>query len=79
MQAIIPRPDIAPILQESFIALAADVDDLEPEVGALVSNLSNAQMLPFIIVTDSDGNFATGFAGAVTPTTLKDLLEGVLA
>ena len=74
-----PRPDIAPLLQERFVALASDVDEPEPEVLRLLSELKNATMLPFVVLADGEGNFLDGSAGAVQPERLKTMLEGVLA
>lgn len=79
VQALVPRPDIAPLLAEHFVAVAADVDDTEPALHQLVYELPNAQMLPFVIVTDADGRFLDGHAGPLTPDELRRLLEGVLA
>ncbi len=72
-----PRPDIAPLLQERFVALAADVDEPAPEVHRLMIALENATMLPFVALADAEGNFLDGSAGAVQPERLKTMLEGV--
>ena len=74
-----PRPDIAPLLQERFVALAGDVDQPEPEMNQLMSELKNATMLPFVVLADAEGKFLDGSAGAVQPERLKTMLEGVLA
>lgn len=78
MQAIVPRPDIAPLLQEHFVALAADADLPEPEVHKLMYKVKNATMLPFVILADADGHFLAGSSGAVAPEQLASLLQGVL-
>ncbi len=66
-------------MQERFVALASDVDEPEPEVHRLMSELKNATMLPFVVLADAEGNFLDGSAGAVQPERLKTMLEGVLA
>ena len=79
MQALVPRPDIAPILQENFVAVAAEVDDPIPELHALILQLPSAQMLPFVVITDAEGRYLDGHAGALAPDQLRELLQGVLA
>ena len=76
MQAVLPRPDIAPLLQEGFIALASDVDEPEPSVHTLATKLENAMMLPFVIIADPEGGFVDGSSGAVDPARLRAMLEG---
>ena len=75
MQAVVPRPDVAPLLQEHFVALAADADLPEPEVHRLVFKLKNASMLPIVILADAEGTFLEGFAGSSDPARLRALLE----
>jgi len=70
----VPRPDIAPVLQEGFVALAADCDDPEEEVVDLAQRLEDAHMLPFVIVADSNGQFVGGASGMQTPEGLLGLL-----
>lgn len=67
MQGVLPRPDVAPLLQQHFVALAADADDAEDEVIALAQQLENAFMLPFVIFADEDGRFLDGSSGLVNP------------
>ncbi len=67
MQGVIPRPDVAELLQGHFVALAADADDPEPAVIELASKLEGAMMLPFVIFTDAEGQFLDGYSGVVTP------------
>ena len=78
MQAVIPRPDIAPLLQEHFVALAADCDNAEPEVEELAMKIPDAMMLPFVILTDHNGQYLDGWAGAVAPDVLKRMLESAI-
>lgn len=76
MQAVIPRPDVAPLLQEHFIAVASDCDDPEEEVIALAQQLEDAMMLPFVLFADADGKYLDGYSGVVTPPYLiKKLTE----
>ena len=76
MQAVIPRPDVAPLLQEHFIAVASDCDDPEQEVIELAQQLEDAMMLPFVLFADADGKFLDGYSGVVTPPYLiKKLTE----
>ena len=79
MQAVVPRPDIAPLLQERFVAVAGDVDDPAPEMHDLIYELKNPTMLPFVILTDASGGFLAGSSGAVTPEQLKAMLEEATA
>ncbi len=76
MQAVIPRPDVAPLLQEHFVAVASDCDDPEPEVVEIAQQLEGAMMLPFVLFADAEGKFLDGYAGVVTPPYLiKKLTE----
>lgn len=75
MQAVVPRPDIAPLLQAHYVALAADCDAPEPEVMRLAGSLENAMMLPFVLIADADGAFLGGSSGAVDPARLRAELE----
>lgn len=75
MQAVIPRPDVGPLLQQHYVALAADVDLPEAEVHRLVFKLKNASMLPFVIVASADGQFLDGLSGVSDPARIKALLE----
>ena len=79
VQAVVPRPDIAPLLQEHFIALASDCDDPEPEVEELAQHIPDAMMLPFVILADHKGQFLEGWSGSVPPDVLKKMLERALA
>jgi len=75
VQGVIPRPDVAEILQEHFVALAADADDPEPAVIELANKLEGATMLPFVIFTDAEGQFLDGYSGVVTPPYLLRTLN----
>jgi len=73
--AVVPRPDIAPLLQQHYVALAGDPDLPEAEVHRLIFKLRNASMLPFVIVADSKGHFLEGMSGVSDPARIKALLE----
>ena len=75
MQGVIPRPDVAPILQQNFVALAADADEMENEVIELARHLRDATMLPFVIFADSNGKFLGGSSGMVNPATFVKTLQ----
>ncbi|MBI5362157.1 MAG: hypothetical protein HZA53_03195 [Planctomycetes bacterium] len=75
MQGVVPRPDVAPLLQQHFVALAADCDDAEDEVLHLAGMLEDAQMLPFVLFTGPDGRFLEGASGAVQPATFAKTLQ----
>lgn len=76
MEAVIPRPDVAPLLQAGFVAVASDCDEAEDEVIALAQQVEDAMMLPFVLFADADGNYLDGYSGVVTPPYLiKKLTE----
>lgn len=75
MEGVVPRPDVAPFLQQHFVALAADCDDPEGEVIDLAQNLEDAMMLPFVMLVDANGEFLAGSSGAQTPADLAALLR----
>jgi starvation-inducible outer membrane lipoprotein len=75
VQGVVPRPDVAPLLKEHFVALASDADDTEDEVLRLAYNLQDAMMLPFVIFADDHGRFLSGSSGFVNPATFKATLE----
>ena len=75
VEIVIPRPDVAPLLQQHFVALASDCDECEDEVMALAAQIEDAYMLPFVILADAHGKFLAGTSGVVAPASLKVLLE----
>ena len=77
MQGVIPRSDIAPLMQQGFVALASDADDTEDEVIRLAHNLENAFMLPFVIFADAEGKFLDGFSGRADPATFRQMIERI--
>ncbi len=76
MQAILPRPDIAPLLDAHFVLLAGDADLPQPEVHKLLFALKNATMLPILVIAEPDGTFVTGASGPQDPAQLQALLTG---
>jgi hypothetical protein len=74
VQGVVPHPEIAPLLQRHFVALASDCDDPEDEVLALANQLEDASMLPFVLFADEDGRFLAGTSGAVNPLAFKQSL-----
>lgn len=78
MQGVVPRPDVAPLLQEHFIALAADADNPEQPVSDLAMKLEDAMMLPFVLFADADGNFLDGYSGVVAPPALIKTLKKIV-
>ena len=67
MEGVVPHPQVAPILQDHFVGLAADADESEEEVIQLAMKLEGAMMLPFVIFTDEQGEFLEGYSGTTTP------------
>ena len=79
MQGVVPRPDVAALLQQHFVALAADADECEPEVVALAVKLQDAEMLPFVLFADSEGRFLEGSSGAVDPRRFAQTVQRLAA
>ncbi|MBL8863102.1 MAG: thioredoxin family protein [Planctomycetes bacterium] len=77
VQSVVPRPDVAPLLQAHFVALAADADDTESEVEELALNLEDAMMLPFVLFADADGRFVDGLSGGVNPALFAATLKRI--
>ncbi len=79
MQGVVPHPEIAPLLQKGFVALASDCDEPEEQVELLAGHLEDAYMLPFVIFAGPDGRFLDGMSGAVNPLSFKRRLEKLSA
>ena len=79
VQGVVPHPEIAPLLQAGFVAVASDCDDAEDAVERLAEQLEDASMLPFVIFADAEGRFLGGSSGAVNPVRFKRKLEELLA
>ena len=77
VQSVVPHPQVAPILQARFVALAADADDTEDEVLALAEHLEDAYMLPFVVFADPSGKFLGGASGATNPLSFRRLLDSI--
>ena len=75
VQGVVPRPDVAPLLQQHFVALASDADDTEDDVLRLAYRLEDAMMLPFVLFADAEGKFLAGSSGFVNPATFRATLE----
>ena len=78
MQALVPRPDVAPLLQEHFVAVAGDVDGDDPAIDALLDQLGDAMMLPIVLFATPDGELLGGRAGSQTPESLQALIATAL-
>ena len=79
VQAVVPHPEVAPLLQARFVALASDCDDPEDEVLALADHLPDATMLPFTLLADSSGRFLAGGEGGQSARTFQELLRRAIA
>ncbi len=79
IQGVVPHAEVAPILQQQFVALASDCDDPEDPVSALAAQLPDAMMLPFAIFADAQGRFLAGSEGAQSASGFKALLARVIA
>lgn len=79
VQSIVPRPDVAALLQQHFVALAADADECEEEVQSLAEHLADAEMLPFVLCADAEGRFLAGSSGLQTPAKLIEMLQKLVA
>ncbi len=77
MQSVVPRPDVAPLLQAHFVALASDADDPEEDVLKHAHELEDAYMLPFVLFIGSDGKFIEGFSGSANPITFAARLKRI--
>jgi hypothetical protein len=75
VQGVVPRPDVAPLLQAGFVALASDADDPEESVLRLAYRLEDAMMLPFVLFSDAEGKFLGGTSGFVNPVAFRATLE----
>jgi thioredoxin-related protein len=75
VQAVIPRPDIAPLLRQHYVALAGDADLPEAEVHRLMFKLRTVSMLPVVLIADANGQFLEGLSGVYDPPRIKALLE----
>lgn len=79
VQSVVPRPEIAALLQQGFVALASDCDDPEAEVEALAMQVPDASTLPFVIFADARGRYLDGSSGAVSPRAFEAQLQRLRA
>ena len=80
VQSIVPRPAVAELLKQGFVALASDADDpQQPVVELAMEHLSDAMMLPFVMFTDAEGRFLAGGHGAVDPQAFERTLRELSA
>lgn len=77
VQSVVPRPDVAPLLQQHFVALASDADETEEAVLKHAYQLEDAYMLPFVLFVRADGTFVEGLSGAVNPITFAARLRRI--
>lgn len=75
VQGVVPHPEVAPLLQAGFVAVASDCDDPEDAVAALTEHMPDAMSLPFVIFTDAEGRFLAGAEGAQSARSFKTLLD----
>jgi len=67
VESILPRPEVRDYLNEHFVSLADDCDDMAPQVRELgMRHLATARVLPFVLLTDAEGRWLGGSSGAVT-------------
>jgi len=78
VQGVVPHPEIAPLLQRGFVAVASDCDDAEDSVIELAQELGDANMLPFVLFCDAQGKFLGGSSGPVNPISFRRRMEELL-
>lgn len=80
VQAIVPMDSVKRVLNDKYVALAADADAPEHQVIDLaMENMADAMMLPFVMFVDGDGKYLAGSHGAVAPETFLQTIEGLVA
>ncbi len=75
VQNTLKLPEIAPLLAEHFVLLAADCDNADEDVEEIALKLEEAMELPFVLLLDSNGQFLGGVSGAVEGVQLERTLE----
>lgn len=75
--SVVPRPDVGPVLQSHFVALASDADETEEDVLKHAYELEDATMLPFVMFVDADGRFLEGSSGTVNPISFAARLKRI--
>lgn len=66
-------------MSEHFVAYADDCDEMAPEVQELgVEHMRFATTLPFMIVTDREGEWLNGASGAINADKFLALLQSTV-
>jgi len=79
IESVIPRPEVHAFLNEHFVSFADDCDEMAPQVLALGrAHMPAAHMLPFVMLTDADGNWLGGSSGGVSAEGLLELLRSAV-
>jgi thioredoxin-related protein len=79
VENIIPRPEVKALLSEHFILYADDCDEMAPEVQELgIEYMRHATTLPFMIITDSEGEWIDGASGAINADRFLALLQSTI-
>jgi thioredoxin-related protein len=80
VENIIPRPEVKEYLSAHFIAYADDCDEMAAEVQELgIEHMKHATTLPFMIITDSEGEWIDGASGATNADKFLALLKSSIA
>lgn len=77
VQSTVPRPDVAPLLQQHFVALASDADEPEDEVLKHGYEMEDASMLPIVMFVSTDGKLIEGLSGSVNPISFASRLKRI--
>jgi hypothetical protein len=78
VENVIPRAEVKDYLNEHFVSYADDCDNMAPEVQQLWGeNLPHASTLPFVFLTDAEGEWLGGASGpqAIRPEGFLELLK----
>jgi thioredoxin-related protein len=75
VEKTLKKPALSELLAKHYVALAADCDAGDEDVDELAMKLEGAEMLPFVLVCDSRGQFLDGLSGRISPESLQRLLE----
>jgi len=71
----LPRPKIKALLQEHFVALAIDADELDEKAMALVATMGKQDTLPLVLCVDPRGQMLGGLSGEASAPALQKVLE----
>ena len=79
VESVLPRPEVHTYLNEHFVSLADDCDDMAPQVRDLgLRHLASARILPFLLLTDAEGRWLAGGSGANTAESFLKLLRSAV-